>query len=145
VTASDGPGVIDVAGASLDHFCRPAQSGGNDGAFCADANALHTITQANLDAGLVSRLAEQAQADHQWTAKMATDAPDTIATAMKASAAAYAAADAAEAAVGYEVVGGPDVINAIQTATQAVASVQTQNQQIEQYINTHCGFTFQFA
>ena len=44
-----------------------------------------------------------------------------------------------------EVVGGPDVINAIQTATQAVASVQTQNQQIQQYINTHCGFTFQFA
>jgi hypothetical protein len=39
----------------------------------------------------------------------------------------------------------PDVINAIHTATQAVPAVHAQNQQIEQYINAHCGFTFQFA
>lgn len=132
----------EITGASIDSFCKPDDV--KNSAFCMDAKSLHDITQAYVDSGAAD-IASQAQADELWTGKMSADAPGDIAAAMAPVADAFASMNQTLASVGYQTVGGPDVIQAGQKAIATIAAVKAQAAQVGEYIGTHCGFQFTFV
>jgi len=117
--------------------------------FCADAKILFADAKDYLEhvgSNYVTQTAAEAWAQQAWLARMAKDAPSSIAPQTRAVAHAYSAVKKDLIAIHFNPanpVNGPKLVKIMEHFGRAVISITTLNKEMYAYIQQACGLSIQ--